>query len=111
MNVLCRFRTSVSSMRRSSVLLEQKDVFKNLCSVHKAQSYSPCLLEHFTTKLASCQHWHHRASQRFYSEDFESRNTKRTSLLEEESQEMDDSNSSLNQSKYLKYGNTLYLEG
>ncbi|KAF1387830.1 hypothetical protein PFLUV_G00084000 [Perca fluviatilis] len=103
MNMLSRSKKLVSSVFKSSGLLEQTGVFRSISSIPKSRD-SLCLPRRFTSSLSSCPHWHHVSARhldtkRFYSEMCsESSDSKSsTGLFQEVSHEMDCDSSSLSQ--------------
>lgn len=58
MSLLNRCRKLVSSVFQNRVLLEQKDVFRGVCSVSITPCHNRFLPRHFTADETSCQHRH-----------------------------------------------------
>ncbi|XP_031709446.1 mitochondrial assembly of ribosomal large subunit protein 1 [Anarrhichthys ocellatus] len=92
MNILNRSKKLVSSVLRSSVLMQKTFVLRNACSVPKARCLNPCLPQSFTARLSSCRHRYHVTSstqhletQRLYSEmRGDNSNSKRSTGMSQE---------------------------
>ncbi|XP_044063372.1 mitochondrial assembly of ribosomal large subunit protein 1 [Siniperca chuatsi] len=91
MSILSCSKKLVSSVFKSSVLLEQTGLFRSVCSVSKTR---------FTANVSSCHQWHHvftrhLGTKRFYSEMCsENSNSKRSTVVSQEESHEKDSDSS-----------------
>ncbi|KAM6935325.1 mitochondrial assembly of ribosomal large subunit protein 1 [Lycodopsis pacificus] len=91
MNILNRSKKLVSSVLRSSVLMQKTFVFRNVCSVPKAR-LNPCLPQSCTASLSSCRHRYqvtsstqHLDTHRLYSEmRGDNSNSKRSTGMSQE---------------------------
>ncbi|KAM9309727.1 mitochondrial assembly of ribosomal large subunit protein 1 [Pholidichthys leucotaenia] len=86
----------VSSVFRSSVLLEQRAVFGRVCSAPRSRGLSWCLPERFIGNVASCQKftWHFKP-KRYYSAGGDSKDSNRNVMSEDEDAKLDNSSQSV----------------
>ncbi|XP_068592348.1 mitochondrial assembly of ribosomal large subunit protein 1 [Cebidichthys violaceus] len=104
MNILNRSKKLVSSVLRSSVLMQKTFVFRRVCFVPKARRLNLCLPQSFTGSLSSCRHRyhvtsssHHLETQRLYSEMRGDNSISKRSTGMSQEEDMDSDNSALSQ--------------